>query len=120
VLSTYWFAHIPLGLARFQESGLIEADSNNLRSALENLQRMPDDARTQQAYLDSFPHTYKEFLQLFEPGKPLYDGYYDYINVLASLGKNHEREVGRLLLNLGKDAHKEADAPALLQHVTAV
>jgi len=57
-------------------------------------------------------------LQLFDYYHVLYDGH-DYIQILGTLATAHELEVGRLLVQLSKDAHYEADAPSYLQHLTA-
>jgi hypothetical protein len=64
--------------------------------------------------LRAFPHDYKTFLDLFDLDHELYDGH-DYIDVLPLLAKNHDTQVGTLLVGLSKDAHKEADAPTYLQ-----
>ena len=71
------------------------------RAALRNT---PNDVRLQKRYLDTFPDTYKSFMDLFEN----FDGF-DYIDVLPSLAKNYDVQVGELLVRLGKDAHYEAD-----------
>ena len=72
--------------------------------------------RAEQAFIDSFPQTYSDFLQLFDYSHPLYDGH-DYIETLQSLVSSHELTVGKLIVQLSKDAHYEADAPGYLQHV---
>ncbi len=94
------------------------ADAPKLTVALANLRKNPDDPTAQQRYLYSFPNTYARFLQLFEPGRQLYDGF-EYISVLPSLAGKDEKGVGELLIRLSKDAHYEADAPSYLQDATA-
>lgn len=92
--------------------------AQKLTEAWAELQRAPNDPIVQGRYLDIFPHDYKSFQDLFDLDRELYSGY-DFINVLPSLAKNHETEVGKLLVQLSKDAHYEADAPSYLQHATA-
>lgn len=93
--------------------------AQELTRALAALHRKPDDPMTQEHYLQTFPHDYKTFLDLFDLDHELYDGGYDYIDVLPSLARNHDTKVGKLLVGLSKDAHYEADAPSYLQHTTA-
>jgi len=88
-----------------------------LTQALEQLQKTSDDPNIQERYLEAFPHTYKSFLELFEPDSPLYDGH-EYLEALYSLAGRHEVDVGELLVRLSKDAHYDADAPSYLQHAT--
>lgn len=92
--------------------------AQELTRALAALQSKPDDPMTQEHYLQAFPHDYKSFLDLFDLHHELYDGH-DYIDVLPSLARNHDIQVGTLLVGLSKDAHKEADAPTYLQLATA-
>ena len=89
-----------------------------LSDALTELQKKSDDPLLQQRYLDAFPRDYKSFLQLFDIGQELTDGY-DFISILPSLAKEHDAEVGALLVGLSKDAQWEADAPSYLQMATA-
>ncbi len=96
----------------------LAAHAGRLRQALAELRNSPDDVPTQEHYIHLFPHTYKEFLQLFDVGQPLYDGH-DYIEALCSLAKGHQHQVGELLVHLSKDAHYDADAPSYLQQATA-
>jgi len=92
--------------------------AEQLTQALAQLQRAPDDRKVQERYLDAFPQTYKSFLELFDFNHPLYDGH-EYVETLYSLVGSHELEVGRLLVQLSKDAHYDADAPSYLQNATA-
>src|SRR5260370_15415214 len=91
------------------------ATATNLEHALAQIRSTPDDPTAQVRYLEAFPKTYKEYLQLFDLGQPLYDGH-DYVDVISSLAKNQELAVGELLVNLSKDAHYDADAPSYLQN----
>ena len=97
----------------------LSPEGQRLIDAFAELQTKPDDPTAQEQYLKVFPHDYKSFLALFDLDRELYDGY-KFIIVLPSLAKNHENEVGRVLTQLSKDAHKEADAPTYLQYATAV
>jgi hypothetical protein len=81
------------------------------RAALRNT---PNDVRLQKRYLDALSDTYMSFMDLFEN----FDGF-DYIDVLPSLAKNYDVQVGELLVRLGKDAHYEADSLGALQQATA-
>ena len=92
--------------------------AQKLSEALGQLMSSPNDSAIQERYLELFPQDYKDFLELFDLDKELYDGH-EYILVLPSLAKNHELEVGKLLVQLSKDAHYEADAPKYLQMDTA-
>lgn len=117
-ISAYWIVLTTVSWAAFQNSNSAQPEAQKLANALADLQRTPEDPTVQQTYLDAFPHDYKSFLQLFDYGGVLSDGH-AYIQRLRTLSKTHELEVGRLLVQLSKDAHYEADAPSYLQHVTA-
>ena len=93
--------------------------ARKLKEALADLQRKPNDPIIQKRYLLAFPRDYKSFLELFDFERELSDGY-EYIAILLMLSKSHEREVGILLVQLGGDAHYEADAPGYLQHATSI
>ena len=108
----------PLPLGTCQVSKPSEEKITRLVSARAGLQKNPEDPALQQKYLDAFPTKYSDFLLLFDDGRPLSDGY-EYISVLPLLAKNNELEVGRLLVQLSKDAQWEADAPNFLQDATA-
>jgi len=92
--------------------------AEQLTQALAQLQKAPDDRKVQERSLDAFPQTYKSFLELFDLNHPLYDGH-EYVETLYSLAGSHELEVGRLLVQLSKDAHCDGDAPSYLQNATA-
>lgn len=94
------------------------ASVTKLRSALEELRKTPEDPTVQRRYLEAFPRTYKEYLQLFDLDQPLSEEVVEYVDSLSSLATNHEERVGNLLVTLSKDAHYDADAPAYLQHTT--
>jgi hypothetical protein len=96
----------------------LSPEAHKLSDALASLKATPDDSVVQEEYLNTFPHDYGTFLKLFVYGHELADGF-DFIMVLPSLAKNHEAETGRILVQLSKDAHKEADAPTYLQMTTA-
>jgi hypothetical protein len=95
------------------------AKAQKLSQALSQLQKTPDDPSAQGEYLEGFPQNYKDFLELFDLGRPLYDDSYEYVEAVSSLAKNHEAEVGKLLVELSKDAHYEADAPGYLRNAMA-
>jgi hypothetical protein len=95
------------------------AGARRLTNALTELQKSPADPAVQERYLKAFPQNYKDFLALFDLGRELYDGH-EFILVLPSLAKNHEYEVGRLLVQLSKDAHWAGDAPNALEDATVV
>jgi hypothetical protein len=103
-------------LATAQEK--LSPEARKLSDALAYLKAKPDDSMVQEEYLNTFPRDYGTFLKLFDYKQELADGF-DFIMVLPSLGKNHEAETGRILVQLSKDAHKEADAPTYLQIATA-
>lgn len=89
-----------------------------LTGALEELRNRPDDTALQERYLKAFPQNYEDFLALFEPDRELHDGR-EFIEILPSLAARNDADVGRLLINLSKEAHWSADAPSYLQHATA-
>ena len=77
-------------------------------------------AEAQKRYLKAFPQDYRGFMALFGVGGSLADGYQcDYIFALSALQVHHSNQVGRLLVQLSKDAEYQADAPSCLQHVLA-
>ena len=90
-----------------------------LAEAWEALKKNPHDSKTQELYLNAFPHNYKEFVAFFVDGRNFSDGF-DVIMLLPSLAENHADELGKLLIELGRDAKWDADAPNYLQDVTTV
>jgi hypothetical protein len=111
ILATFYF---PL----LAQQKPLSPKAQRLSEALLQLMSSPNDSAIQEHYLKLFPQDYKDFLELFDLDRELYDGH-EYILALPSLAKNHELEVGRLLIQLSKDAHYEADALSYLQHDTA-
>jgi hypothetical protein len=116
VLCGLLLASRPLSISAQQKP--LSAKAQKLTQALLRLQKTPNDPQVQEQYLETFPHDYKSFLQLFDLDRDLYDGY-EFVTVLSSLANRHELEVGKLLVQLSKDAHYEADALSYLQHTTA-
>jgi hypothetical protein len=113
------FIALALPLLINAQSKVLSSEGRKLTDALDKLQKEPNDPVVQEQYLRAFPHDYKGFLGLFDLGRELYDGH-EFIVVLSSLAKNHETEVGRLVVQLGKEAHWDADAPNYLSHETTV
>jgi hypothetical protein len=109
---------IPMMLSHGQTT-LLSPEGHKLTEALAALQRKPSDGAVQEAYLRAFPNTFESFLGLFGTYHELADGY-DFIVVLPSLAKEHEAELGRLLVQLSSDSQWDADAPNYLQHATVV
>jgi hypothetical protein len=97
----------------------LSPEAQRLSDALAELQKKPGDSVAQEQYLKAFPHDYKSFLALFDLGRELYDGH-EFIFVLSPLAKDHEVELGRLLIQLSKDAKWDADAPNYLRNETVV
>jgi hypothetical protein len=108
---------LSLTLIQAQEKQVSERAAA-LNNSLAELQKKPSDPVVQQRYLEVFPRDYKSFLELFDLHRELYDGV-DFIRILPELAKNHDAEVGNLLVRLSKDAHWEGDAPSYLQLATA-
>lgn len=100
-----------------QQPAKPSALAQNLKVALAELQKHPEDPAVQARYLKVFPKDFKTFLALFGPGHELYDGH-EYILILPGLAEHHEVELGKLLVGLSRDAEYDADAPSYLQHVT--
>jgi hypothetical protein len=91
-----------------------------LKSAFTHLKANPNDRAAQKRYLKAFPQDFRAFMALFGSGGTLADGYQcDYIFALSALQAHHAAQVGRLLVQLSKDAQYRADAPSCLQHVLA-
>jgi hypothetical protein len=91
-----------------------------LKSAFTHLKANPNDRAAQKRYLKAFPQDYRGFMAMFGAGGSLADGYQcDYIFALSALQSHHSSQVGRLLVQLSKDAEYQADAPSCLQHVLA-
>lgn len=89
-----------------------------VKAAFTHLKANPNDRAAQERYLRVFPHSYRGFLAMFGTGGSLADGYQcDYIFALSTLQARHSSQVGRLLVQLSKDAEYQADAPSCLQHV---
>lgn len=96
------------------------SDAEELKSAFTHLKATPNDRAAQKRYLKAFPQDYRGFMALFGSGGSLADGYQcDYIFALSALQVHHSDQVGRLLVQLSKDAEYRADAPSCLQHVLA-
>lgn len=93
--------------------------ARELAEALTSLRSSPEYSTTQERYLKTFPHDYREFLNLFDVNHDLYDGH-DFVDALNLAGNGHEAELGELLVGLAKDAHYDSDAPSYLQQITAV
>jgi hypothetical protein len=113
------FLGIVLALSAAGQEKTLSTEGRTLTNALAELQKNPADPAVQAQYLKAFPHDYKTFLALFEPDRELYDGH-EFILVLPSLAKNHETEVGHLLVQLSKNAQWNADAPNHLEQATIV
>ena len=105
-------------IAYAQEKPL-SREARELSDALTEMKSHPGDAAAEERYLKAFPRTYKDFLRLFGCPGELCDGH-DFILRLPALAQRHEREVGNLLVELSKDAEKEADAPTYLQQAPAI
>jgi len=91
-----------------------------LKAAFTLLKANPNDRGAQKRYLKAFPQDYRGFMALFGSGGSLADGYQcDYIFALSALQDHHSDQVGRLLVQLSKDAEYQSDAPSCLQHVLA-
>jgi hypothetical protein len=94
--------------------------AEELKSAFTHLKANPSDPAAQIRYLKAFPQDYRGFMAMFGAGGSLADGYQcDYIFALSALQAHHSSQVGRLLVQLSKDAEYQADAPSCLQHVLA-
>jgi len=93
--------------------------ARELTQALAALRSSPNDSAAQERYLKTFPHDYREFLNLFDLDHELYDSH-DFVDALSLAGKDHEAELGNLLVGLAKDAHYDSHAPSYLQYITAV
>jgi hypothetical protein len=97
-----------------------DTPAEKVKAAFERLKAKPGDRAVQKLYLKVFPRDYKEFLALFGTGGSLADGYEcDYIFALSSLQAHHSNQVGRLLVQLSKDAEENGAAPSCFQHVVA-
>ncbi len=116
IAALFIVAALPLGS---NAQKVLSPEGQKLTDALAELHKKPDDSAVQEAYLKAFPHDYGSFIGLFDLDHELYDGH-EFIMVLPSLAKNHEAEVGRLVVQLGKDAHWDADAPNYLHYETVV
>jgi hypothetical protein len=105
------------GAARKSRAG---SPAEELKAAFTHLKANPNDRAAQKRYLKAFPQDYRGFIALFGSGGSLADGYQcDYIFALSALQIHHSDQVGRLLVQLSKDAEYQADAPSCLQHVLA-
>lgn len=107
------------GINGYSQDRQLSPRARDLTQSLAALRANPADSQEQERYLKIFPHDYKEFLNLFDLDRELYDGH-DFIEALSLTGKDHATELGKLLVGLAEDAHLDADAPNYLQHVTAV
>ena len=106
-----------MGAARNFRAG---SPGEELKAAFTQLKANPNDRGAQKRYLKAFPQDYRGFMALFGSGGSLADGYQcDYIFALSALQDHHSDQVGRLLVQLSKDAEYQSDAPSCLQHVLA-
>ncbi len=98
----------------------LSPQAETLQQRLAALQAQPHDRAVQTQYLEAFPKDLASFTRLFDPPdfSELYDGH-DYIVALQEIAKDQPVVVGKLLIRLSKDAHKDADALTWLQVVTA-
>jgi hypothetical protein len=109
-----------VGINGHPQDHQLSSRAHDLTQALAALRTSPADSQAQERYLKTFPHDYKESLNLFDDvDHELYDGH-DFIDALSLTNEKHETELGKLLVGLAKDAHKDGDAPSYLQHLTAV
>ena len=92
----------------------LSSRARELTQALAALRTSSEDSGAQERYMKTFPHDYREFLNLFDLNYELYDGR-DFMDALSLTGKDHSAELGALLVGLAKDAHYDADAPNSLQ-----
>jgi hypothetical protein len=94
--------------------------AEELQSAFTQLKANPNDRAAQKRFLKAFPQDYRGFMAMFGAGGSLADGYpCDYIFALSALQDHHSAQVGRMLVQLSKDAEYQSDAPSCLQHVLA-
>lgn len=92
--------------------------AEELKAAFTSLKANPNNQAVQKRYLKVFPRRYTTFMAFLGAGGSLADGYEcDYIFALSTLQANHSIAVGRLLVQLSKDAKYGADAPSCLQNV---
>jgi hypothetical protein len=118
LLLIYAFAVCGSAQGRLDQEDDLSTKVTKLSAALGELRKSPHDRTAQMRYLEEFPKTYKEYLQFFDLGKPLYDSH-EYVDVISQLAANYELAVGSILVNLSQDAHYDADAPAYLQRATS-
>lgn len=119
---TITFLLLVINLAAMGAARSLRAASpgEELKAAFTRLKANPNDHAAQKRYLQAFPQDYRGFMALFGAGGSLADGYQcDYIFALSALQVHHSEQVGRLLVQLSKDAEYQADAPSCLQHVLA-
>ena len=96
----------------------VKSASEELKSAFTHLKANPSDRAAQMRYLKAFPQDYRGFMAMFGAGGSLADGYQcDYIFALSALQSHHSSQIGRLLVQLSKDAEYQSDAPSCLQYV---
>ncbi|HEU4415053.1 MAG TPA: hypothetical protein VFT65_09755 [Candidatus Angelobacter sp.] len=94
--------------------------TEKVKTGFARLKANPNDPAVQALYIKAFPRDYQEFLALFGSGGSLADGYEcDYIFAISSLQAGHSAQVGRLLVQLSKDAEDHQRAPSCFQHVVA-
>lgn len=83
--------------------------------------KSPEEESLRTKYLDDFPKTFSEFLEIFHPSnfKELYSGSYVFLEMFEDILKERPRETAKLLIGLSVDAQYDADAPSHLRGILA-
>jgi hypothetical protein len=114
------FVLLTIALSRATRAQLqnLSPPARRLTNALADLRNNPNDSDVEERYLNAFPRSYADFLSLFDYRRELADGH-DYIDVLPSLAKLHDEEVGALLWDSARALARTLTPPSSLQAGTA-
>ena len=95
----------------------LSIESQNIKTAYEQLKEHPEVKRVQLRYLHKFPNNKKQFLRIFNPDNlgQLYSGSYKYISLFIELAKKYPNEVMDKAIRIGCELKWDADAVGYLQ-----
>jgi len=128
LLVLLWTASLPVACFAEGEEEVVEEEASppkspqalNLLAALSDLRKNPGESKLQEHFLNLFPKDIKSYEDLFDRDD---DGelsavYGEYLKTLVTLWEYREHEVGRLVVDLAKQASGNKEAIGNLRGLT--